>query len=67
MKKLLVKEKMWAVGFKVGGRLRLYTGTWLTKRAAIKEFTAAKGWDWKRCQRHGDACVKITITSPGKS
>ena len=44
-------------------KLTLYTGTWFGKSMAIKEHAAAKGWNWKRCKRNGDVCVKVKIVA----
>lgn len=61
----LKPELMWAIAMpnwqETG--LTLYTGTWLTRSEAIKEHTKHKGWDWKRCRRNGDVCLRVRIAA----
>jgi hypothetical protein len=51
------KDLMWAIGSKFGW----YTGTWQTRKEAIKTHCSLKGKTWEECKRDGDYVSKVAL------
>lgn len=61
MGKALADRSMWAITGVYNGRQFFYTGTYLTRRDAIRDHAQAKGRTWDACYARGDRAVRVEV------
>jgi hypothetical protein len=61
--KLLKPQKMWAiVSTNQYNENYLYTGTWMSRKDAIRGHSGEQCMDWEDCRKNGDRVIQVLVS-----